>query len=368
MLDVTGHLDRCESGSAAMDIMSASLEYPSASHAPLSSFSLSGVAGRYQQGFGCDINHRAWNDMVLPLRVEALRTNLADSVFHVVVFDTEALITILSSRATSLPSGVALISTDSHAQLKVATAGSGSPKKAHIDKGNPAVDEFRRYLAARRVMGSAKAGSGSVEPSHKQLPSPQQRKQKRREQRRAEKILSGKGTGGVRVRERAFTLGMGSMEGGLMNYTHNVARLLLSCLHAWNLDKSMDECCCDVLGLAKPKEKLSLGLVSGDHLSLLLPGLHRIGCSDSEDLTSMTADHTAAVASEGSLVPEGRLYEHQWQVSSSVTTKLLLVVVSLANTLMSYVTTDRDGQGPKSPLVAPDPLSSAQWFVLIQKR
>ena len=296
---------------------------------------------------GCNVEtiHSPF-DTVLPLRVAPLRANSNDSLFHVVVFDTEALITILSSRATSLPSGVALISTDSRAQLKVASAGSSSPKKVHSGKGSPAGVEFRRYLAARRVMGSAATMAKTRPESHEltemQLSMSQQRKQVKREQRRAEKILLGKKAGTGRMRERSLTLGMGSMEGGVMNYTHNVARLLLSCLHAWNLDESMDGCCCDVLGLAKPKGRLSFGLISRGNLSLLLPGL------DSVD--SSISDHSGSAAvSDDASFAKGRLYEHQWQVSSTVTTQLLLAVVSLANTLMSYVATERDSQPPKSP-------------------
>lgn len=367
-------MDRCESGRAAVDILLASVEYPSQSLTPASSFPPTSRFVTEFCGMGCstETTHSPW-DTVLPLRVEALRTNPADSLFHVVVFDTEALITILSSRATSLPSGLALISTDSRAQLKVASAGSSSPKKVHTDKSTPAGDEFRRYLAARRVMGTAaslaRAGSGSVDISRKQLSPSQQRKQVKREQRKAEKILSGKKSSGARVRERAraLTLGMGSMEGGVMHYTRNVARLLLSCLHAWNLDESMDMCCCDDLGLAKPKERLSFGLLSDGHLSLLLPGLNRIE-SDVSDRDESAMSPEASVVLDGSQFSNGRLYEHQWQVSSTVTTQLLLAVVSLANTLMSYVSTDKDSQVPKSPSTTRDPQIRVERFISFRCR
>jgi hypothetical protein len=341
----TGHLDRCESGRSALDILSAALEYPLHSVSPASFPPLHGSAGLYDVGCKSETIHSPF-DTVLPLWVAPLRANVNDSLFHVVVFDTEALITILSSRATSLPSGVALISTDSGAQLKVASAGSSSPDKIHNGKGSPAGVEFRRYLAARRVMGSAATLARSRQESHemneKQLSVSQQRKKVKREQRRAEKILLGAKTSTGRMRERTLTLGMGSMEGGVMNYTHNVARLLLSCLHAWNLDESMDGCCCDVLGLAKPKGRLSFGLISRGTLSLLLPGL------DSVENSSFHQPSTLEVSDDASFT-KGRLYEHQWRVSSTVTTQLLLAVVSLANTLMSYIATERDAHPPKSP-------------------
>ena len=55
--------------------------------------------------------------------------------------------------------------------------------------------------------------------------------------------------------------------------TVNIVRLLLSCLHAWNLDRELDLSCEETLGLVRPCRPVSFGLLSkGQCLSLVLPG------------------------------------------------------------------------------------------------
>uniref|UniRef100_A0A1X7TEZ2 Uncharacterized protein n=1 Tax=Amphimedon queenslandica TaxID=400682 RepID=A0A1X7TEZ2_AMPQE len=49
-------------------------------------------------------------------------------------------------------------------------------------------------------------------------------------------------------------------------------RLLVSCLHAWNLDNSLDKECEDTLGFVRSSCPVSFGLLSkGGGLSLVLP-------------------------------------------------------------------------------------------------
>ena len=56
----------------------------------------------------------------------------------------------------------------------------------------------------------------------------------------------------------------------------DIVRLLLSCLHAWNLDERLDAQCERVLGLVRPCKPVSFGLLSkGNCLSLVLPGWGR---------------------------------------------------------------------------------------------
>ena len=53
----------------------------------------------------------------------------------------------------------------------------------------------------------------------------------------------------------------------------DIVRLLLSCLHAWNLDEDLDKCCEGVLGLVRPCKPVSFGLLSkGGRISIVLPG------------------------------------------------------------------------------------------------
>jgi len=111
----------------------------------------------------------------------------------------------------------------------------------------------------------------------------------------------------------------------------SIVRLLLSCLHAWNLDKDLDKVCITQLGLAKPLRPVSYGLLSRSScLSLVLPGwgLHKVaGISDASDLTT----------GKKSIQLNAVLMAHQlrWQLSQSLTTQHLLTVVSITNTLMN---------------------------------
>jgi hypothetical protein len=52
-----------------------------------------------------------------------------------------------------------------------------------------------------------------------------------------------------------------------------IARLLMSCLHAWGLDPDLDKLCVNKLGLLRPQCPISFGLLSYQgHMSLMLPG------------------------------------------------------------------------------------------------
>ena len=111
----------------------------------------------------------------------------------------------------------------------------------------------------------------------------------------------------------------------------SIVRLLLSCLHAWNLDEGLDKSCMTRLGLVKPTRPVSYGLLSrGSCLSLVLPGwgLHKV--------TEMSSAVDQA-AEKRSIQLKAMLIAHQlrWQLSQSMTTQHLLTVVSVTNTLMN---------------------------------
>ena len=58
-----------------------------------------------------------------------------------------------------------------------------------------------------------------------------------------------------------------------MSPTLALTQLLMSCLHAWDLDPQLDGLCASSLGLLPPRRPMSFGLLSrGGHMSLLLPG------------------------------------------------------------------------------------------------
>ncbi|KAL6725465.1 hypothetical protein Aduo_007515 [Ancylostoma duodenale] len=90
----------------------------------------------------------------------------------------------------------------------------------------------------------------------------------------------------------------------------DIARLLLSLLHAWNLDRDLDAVCAKKLALNKPKQQLYFGNVSRHgQLSVVLP-----------QRTQRSFDTFST--------------DLRWQASHSLTTTHLLAVISTANTLM----------------------------------
>lgn len=112
----------------------------------------------------------------------------------------------------------------------------------------------------------------------------------------------------------------------------SIVRLLLSCLHAWNLDKELDQSCITQLGLVKPTRPVSYGLLSrGSCLSLVLPGcgLHRVA--------EMSAASDQAAEKRSTQLNAVLMMTHhlRWQLSQSLTTQHLLTVVSITNTLMN---------------------------------
>lgn len=146
----------------------------------------------------------------------------------------------------------------------------------------------------------------------------------------------------------------------------DIVRLLLSCLHAWNLDPNLDSLCEEVLGLVRPCRPVSFGLLSrGGCICLVLPGWGlrirtRFETQNSEHLGEIadivsgadtTVDDKMAHLSQLS-TPEGvasgselkrtstvpifdQKYHIRWQLSRSLTTQHLLTMVSITNTLMN---------------------------------
>jgi len=116
--------------------------------------------------------------------------------------------------------------------------------------------------------------------------------------------------------------------------SHEMAQLLLSCIHSWGIDPNLDETCISRLGMLKPVNAISFGLLTRGRLSLLLPNwkisdTDEIAPSDSEEYESEV---------DGDVDPalhQKLQFNSHWQLSSSLTTQHLLGIVSIANTLMS---------------------------------
>jgi hypothetical protein len=182
-----------------------------------------------------------------------------------------------------------------------------------------------------------------------------------------------------------------------LDMTINTARLLVSCLHAWNLDEQLDKECEESLGLVRPVRNVSFGLISkGGALSLVLPGWGLVNDEGGGAMTTPTKKRPVTIAvspgvkkgdldilkhlvtnetsSGGRLsiasspppmedthavmegvrgatgdrgdvttgegegedpLPDDLLYHIRWRLSSSLTTQHLLTVVSITNTLMN---------------------------------
>jgi hypothetical protein len=152
-----------------------------------------------------------------------------------------------------------------------------------------------------------------------------------------------------------------------------IARLFMSCLHAWGLDPDLDKLCINKLGLLKPKVPISFGLISRNgYMCLMLPAWHRRLLHQNQSVNAVVK--VQAIPDKPTLLsqisgvysdsdqeadgPPGRkptksrnlktdqaeaLQEElwtfstrsRWQISSGVTTQHLLSVISTANTLMS---------------------------------
>lgn len=123
--------------------------------------------------------------------------------------------------------------------------------------------------------------------------------------------------------------------------TFDIAQLMISSLHSWGLDSTMDEVCMERLGLLKPTKPISFGLLTrGGRLSLMLPGWYGEDTNEevtpSQILPSLLANEIVEKRQTSSNVSEEKLCSHsRWQLSSALTTLHLVGLVSVANTLMS---------------------------------
>jgi len=101
-------------------------------------------------------------------------------------------------------------------------------------------------------------------------------------------------------------------------YAHSIiklTRILLSTLHAWKLDKNLDELFINKLDLFFPKMKVSFGHISRHHhITIMFP--KKIEQSIQLDT-----------------VPHFTSKEH-WSISRSLTTIHLLTILSIANSFM----------------------------------
>ena len=253
------------------------------------------------------------------------------------------------------------------------------PKDHHPKKR---VDAFKNYVMARRHFGTSTAAGKaafSAAPPVRTLPTSAPGREsltrslggvkaepEDRDTERAREFF-GQGVANKKV-EQLQEEGPGTIV--------NIVRLLLSCLHAWNLDEALDRECEHELGLVRPCRPVCFGLLSRSGcMSLVLPGwgLKMKVCTESEPggaeaggTFGRDSPHLPSgekreegVASSPHLPSEDRReeggargagfllrsnsagftfdqkYHVRWQLSRSLTTQHLLTMVSITNTLMN---------------------------------
>ena len=268
----TGHLDRVESGSVALSIISTS--EMSEGNQPLFKIAHPGVACSKQ---------------TTGLNIVPFRFNINDSVFHIALFDTELILHLLSQIQGQH------VNTDDNF--------STTPKTSPSN-----FDMLRKKVVARAESKIADRHSSIMKETE------------------TAKLLE----------DRCVTLSVSSpefhelteisgpksisldsetllMQSDAIKHT---CSLLLSCLHSWGVDINIDRTCLKHLGLFSPLEPISFGTVSSNStFMLLLPQWEK----RVEEQTPETV-HS----------PFGR-----WCISSTLTTQHLLSVSALANKQMS---------------------------------
>ena len=144
-------------------------------------------------------------------------------------------------------------------------------------------------------------------------------------------------------------------DGAFLSETHKpleVARLLLSLLHAWGLDPELDKICETKLGLLRPLRPVCFGMISkGGFMSLLLPTyLNELDDKSTkptpepvhQPLMRTKSDRHVKIVS---ILPADVQAEEEmarrftsllhWELSTSITTNHLLSAIAMANTMMT---------------------------------
>ncbi|XP_069766872.1 WD repeat-containing protein 72-like isoform X3 [Narcine bancroftii] len=92
-----------------------------------------------------------------------------------------------------------------------------------------------------------------------------------------------------------------------VNVATDVAKLLISCLFPWGVDRDLDELCVKHLGMFQPRCPVSFGLLSqDDYLSLLLPGWYQFNREVTKDhlLCSKISNKVVELAKQASNITQ----------------------------------------------------------------
>ncbi|KAG7176577.1 WD repeat-containing protein 7-like [Homarus americanus] len=345
----TGHLDRVLQGVTAEEVLGACDEHSTAPgsgsggagsdtglanpavhlfrglrHRNLAAIRHAAQRG-IQQVLGEQNNYQDIHDSskmrTCPLMIQGLRTNKQDANSHVLFFDIEALIVqLLSDEYTLMSPGTLeaneLIMSSQYQRMNVLT--------------HPASPEAAKKIA--EFFGKVKDKAGEME-----------KKMKEKDKHDILGRAKDKATNmEKKIRERDQQDGSGSGRVQIPRHldvtaqTLQIGQMLMSLLHSWGLDGSLDQTCENILGLLKPRVPVSYGLISkSGYMSLFMPTWHPVREAEMPQI-NLPPDLAAE------LPPEMVKLEHRtqvftgrghWEVSPALTTHHLLALVSVANTL-----------------------------------
>ncbi|XP_042231917.1 WD repeat-containing protein 7-like isoform X3 [Homarus americanus] len=391
----TGHLDRVLQGVTAEEVLGACDEHSTAPgsgsggagsdtglanpavhlfrglrHRNLAAIRHAAQRG-IQQVLGEQNNYQDIHDSskmrTCPLMIQGLRTNKQDANSHVLFFDIEALIVqLLSDEYTLMSPGTLeaneLIMSSQYQRMNVLThpaspeaakkiaeffgkvkdkAGEMEKKMKEKDKHDEAQLSPSKF---HNILGRAKDKATNME---KKIRERDQQGLLSRVKESAESVQNliqnkveqsgfrpttlssakdGSGSGRVQIPRHLDVTAQ----------TLQIGQMLMSLLHSWGLDGSLDQTCENILGLLKPRVPVSYGLISkSGYMSLFMPTWHPVREAEMPQI-NLPPDLAAE------LPPEMVKLEHRtqvftgrghWEVSPALTTHHLLALVSVANTL-----------------------------------
>ncbi|RMB94406.1 hypothetical protein DUI87_29217 [Hirundo rustica rustica] len=266
----TGTLERHETGETARAILSALEDseclvsdalLPVSQESKRSKNSGYKHFSSYKHGMGLYLAHTEKSPDKLtdtrciqqPFTILPAKTKWNNANFHILLFDLEKLEELLSSQLNGLKSSKSF-----HNQCTLERAKSTTEKRALTLKRNktaafvPQVDGQAETVCSDQVYRDNNAARPVEESGG----------MKRRKKMKSSRKIRMQPSGNIDV-----------------NVATDTAKLLLSCLLPWGVDKEIDSLCARNLDILRLQCPVSFGLVSNEsHLSLMLPGWKCTDC------------------------------------------------------------------------------------------
>ncbi|XP_046914879.2 WD repeat-containing protein Rbcn-3B isoform X2 [Dermatophagoides farinae] len=369
----TGHLDRVLHGMAAEEVLNscdgASMNtvgdrfvnpavhlFRGLRHRNLAAIKQAAVRGLHNisehlQKQRQDVIDASIRSRTNPLLIQGLRTNPKDQESHILFFDVEALIVQLLSEEYDLLSPNTMESTGLTSNIEykrfseLACSTESNKLSGLLAKMKDTAESAAQKIQAKAESVGFKNVSGDISVGFYRRNS-------------AASSASG-GDGSDHSSRLDHPTKLNNLYSSDDHMPMEIARLLLSLLHAWGLDSDLDKVCESKLGLLRPLRPVCFGMISkGGHMSLLLPTyLNKLAEKSkannvstiskmpvtSQQRTNQSLVRTKSVKIASTLPVELQICEEMarqftsrfhWELSTSITTNHLLSVISLTNTFM----------------------------------